>query len=463
MPAFEFITSDSTGKPTATDLRRVRSRCMRGVHKKPNSRRSVREAKQQQEQARIVRLSNSIPSPLCTDLSTITFADTIGPDSRRLIHKVLASDLMSQFLAPVEEVTEFPLDKTAAPISWLSDDAPFLYAVLFTGSLMEDLLSHERQEPRSETYKYLRKTIASLNEKLNKPGSHLEDSTLQVVMNLAMSTAVMGDWDAAWTHSAGLHRILALKGGFQYLLSNAKLHYKIDRIIMAMAIGLGKKLFCPFNQSTMWIPLYPAADPTTGFSFDIRMIPEIDDQRLIDIFRDLQHFAWELNERVQNGERCEGTYFQKATHSIQSRMMHLPDRCDDSASELLHVGMYACVTPVFNTFRRNLQFSSLAHRLKNLHRSIEMSLISEAHADLVIWVLVMSAMTVTSTEDFWIREKWAMVIGKLGLSLEGLKSRLSRVVWLGPFFEGAYRKTYNALSREDVGIFLANRSKAHES
>lgn len=139
------------------------------------------------------------------------------------------SDLMAQFMAPIENVIEFPLEKDAGPFDWICHDAPFLYAVLFTGSLMNDYLGLGRQQPGSETYKYLRKSIACLNEKLNDPEAHSQDLTMQTVMNLAMFTAVMGDWDAAWTHGNGLHQIILLKGGTEFLEARPRLHFKIDR------------------------------------------------------------------------------------------------------------------------------------------------------------------------------------------------------------------------------------------
>lgn len=86
MPTFEFVASDVTGKPKGKDVSVVRRRCMTGVNKKPNSRRSLREAKRRREEALVKEVLTAVPPPLSSDLNVLVLADKIGPGSRRILY-----------------------------------------------------------------------------------------------------------------------------------------------------------------------------------------------------------------------------------------------------------------------------------------------------------------------------------------------------------------------------------------
>lgn len=131
-------------------------------------------------------------------------------------------------MSPLEHCVHFPVVETGC-FDWLFRDAAFLHALLLTSSMMTDFANSMPQQPGRKTYFHLRKTIALLNDKIGEQDAHKKDSTLYVVVTLAMMAAVFGDWPAASAHIAGLRSIVKLRGGIRYLKSRPKLHFKLDR------------------------------------------------------------------------------------------------------------------------------------------------------------------------------------------------------------------------------------------
>jgi hypothetical protein len=131
-------------------------------------------------------------------------------------------------MAPLRDCVDFSAIETQS-FEWLFYDASFLNALLLLGSTLNDFNLYNRPQPSIKTYRYLQKTILLLNDKLGKQDAHISDSTLYVVITLAMLGAVFGDWRAVSAHIAGLRKIVDLKGGMMYLEQRPKLHFKLDR------------------------------------------------------------------------------------------------------------------------------------------------------------------------------------------------------------------------------------------
>lgn len=55
------------------------------------------------------------------------------------------------------------------------------------------------------------------------------DSTVYIVINLILMAGILGDLPAARAHILGLRQIVRLRGGFDSLRCNPKMHFKLDR------------------------------------------------------------------------------------------------------------------------------------------------------------------------------------------------------------------------------------------
>jgi hypothetical protein len=151
---------------------------------------------------------------------------------RKLICAVMTRNAVGFSMSPLELCVDFDIAR-AIEFEFLFSNSTFLNAVLFTSSAINDLSTPSRQEPSKESSFHLRRTLLALNSQLDEKEAHLMDSTLLVVITLALLAAVFGDWVAASAHIAGLHRIVDLCGGLTYLRSRSKLHYKIDRNVIS--------------------------------------------------------------------------------------------------------------------------------------------------------------------------------------------------------------------------------------
>ena len=145
-------------------------------------------------------------------------------------------------MSPLKNCVDFT-DVETKCFEWLFYDASFLNALLLTGSVINDFSLHGLPQPGTKTYRYLHRTIVLLNEKLGERDAHSSDSTLYVVITLAVLGATFNDWRAARAHLAGLRKIIQLRGGLKYLEQRPKLHFKLDRLVSTMQ--------CAFTQLTV--------------------------------------------------------------------------------------------------------------------------------------------------------------------------------------------------------------------
>lgn len=112
-------------------------------------------------------------------------------------------------------------------LRWLSEDPAYLHSVLMGTSALQDYML--RQSTSKTTYLHAEKTIALLNGHLSDRNFSLRDSTVAIVLGLALSAEVGRDISAAQAHAEGLRKIVWLRGGLDSFLQNAKLHYKLRR------------------------------------------------------------------------------------------------------------------------------------------------------------------------------------------------------------------------------------------
>jgi hypothetical protein len=244
---FEFILENGPAKPKGADRSLIRSRSMLGKNKFDGSRRSRRQKKRMAATSHQMVYRNTVPPPPPVDLALIQLASDTGPRSQellftcrcmysdynacvwtRLIDTVMTSNAVHFSVSPLERCVNFDFFRDAE-FSRLFYDSTFLSAALFTSSAINDLAISSQRQPSWETSWYLRQTLLTLHSKLERKDAHRADSTMLVVITLALLSAVFGDWAAARTHMAGLHRVVELCGGLKFLSQRSKLHYKIER------------------------------------------------------------------------------------------------------------------------------------------------------------------------------------------------------------------------------------------
>ncbi|KAK7185074.1 hypothetical protein PSPO01_08986 [Paraphaeosphaeria sporulosa] len=187
---FTFVhVSDPATNPKPEESQQIRSRCMQGKNNREDSHRSIRERKRREKQAmedmQVVQTSMRPPTPmlsadtLISDLSLVRFA---GPD--------IDAEAKGIDFCMLEH----------ASFTFLFHDPAFLDSILTASNAASDLRPTWDGKPSPKTLLHLRTTLHLLREKMSaKPSVH-EDESILVVINLALLSAIIGDWPAAASH-----------------------------------------------------------------------------------------------------------------------------------------------------------------------------------------------------------------------------------------------------------------------
>ncbi|KAJ4360935.1 uncharacterized protein N0V89_001504 [Didymosphaeria variabile] len=276
--SFEFVNvSDPASNPKPGKSHQIRSRCMQGKNKREDSRRSIREKKRLAKHARERKVVTTTGMPFYTDSAPVLPVGTLisdlalvrfaGPDidgeAKGILFKAFAYNVANQALSPLDRAVDFDCLESAS-FEWLFEDTAFLHSILSASYAVSDLLYPQWDgKPGRKTLIHLRKTLRLLQDKLSgNENVHQDESVLVVVINLALLSAVFGDWDAAAAHFKGLQKIVELRGNLQFLNSRPKLHFKLDRIDLAYSLSSGKAPFflhhavdwtCARTEDPVWV------------------------------------------------------------------------------------------------------------------------------------------------------------------------------------------------------------------
>lgn len=124
---------------------------------------------------------------------------------------------------------------------WLCESEAYLYSVLLTVSIVQDVfrvtqttavnytsgrLPSELLSARSRTY--MRHTLTHLQERLANPETANDDITVAIVLALTNIADVIGDFDVCKAHVMGLRKIVHSRGGM-HAFDNTQLVSKISR------------------------------------------------------------------------------------------------------------------------------------------------------------------------------------------------------------------------------------------
>ena len=84
---FQFVTIDSSGRLAEENHALIRKVAATGRNRNPDSRRSRRDAKRHARLEKETLAKVGIPPPPPNDLSLVSFAENIGPESQGLVHQ----------------------------------------------------------------------------------------------------------------------------------------------------------------------------------------------------------------------------------------------------------------------------------------------------------------------------------------------------------------------------------------
>lgn len=114
---------------------------------------------------------------------------------------------------------------------WLQSDAVFLQSILTWAAMVNSNNGLRKDQSDNRLGHHLHRTITILNGRLSERDMHLQDSTLYVVLTLALVACSMGDRAALRAHLLGLHRIVQLRGDIPFLLKHPMLYLRINQSV----------------------------------------------------------------------------------------------------------------------------------------------------------------------------------------------------------------------------------------
>ena len=136
--------------------------------------------------------------------------------------------IIKQSMYPVEVCVDFELAESQW-LRYLALDRAYVYSCLFTSRGIFDYLRDAKFGPVALAYRDRSLQLLRLN--LTQGRAAVTDSTLAVVMSLALFSEQRGDLEEAETHMQGLYRLVNLRGGIETLRENYQLQIKICRLV----------------------------------------------------------------------------------------------------------------------------------------------------------------------------------------------------------------------------------------
>ncbi|KAI8716461.1 hypothetical protein NCS52_00940000 [Fusarium sp. LHS14.1] len=464
---FEFVLSDSKGNPKASDRKLIRRHVMRGKntreHQPPRLPDSwIHTTAASESQLTFPADPLSHPGGLvkrCGDgsiwdtcpwfpfsinvLDTVKFADEVDRPARQMIASFFGT--IRELMYPLDLCCEFNASETNW-FGWMTNDAAYLHALLFTVSSFHDLAAGRTAQPRTNYHVF--KAIRLLNERLADRKMALADSTVAVVMSMAMLCEIAGDAQAARAHTDGLKQIVELRGGISSFSHAQQLQVKICRVDLSVAISQGSRPYF-FQDGVSWDSFFESCSvlkrlrpvPSAAMLHTRRLIKPVD-RRLYYIFQDVQDFSQLVNFLFQSHQRIQPGVFQDLLTSLQYRILLLDFGIDNRFAELLRLSMLAYLTVVFFRLPQvKLQYPFLGSQLRTSCQTFEPA--NEQERKVFAWAMFVGFMSALDLEDEDLTMMLAeMMVPCLGSSWVEAKASLKEVLWIDGIYDGPGQEVY---------------------
>ncbi|KAH7151003.1 hypothetical protein DER46DRAFT_650211 [Fusarium sp. MPI-SDFR-AT-0072] len=261
---FTFLTVDGHGRPLEPGSRAsIRSRCMKGVNVRQDSRRSRRKARKASDNVSVAKgtkkssgspeLTSSYPLTSCGPLvkSLQLRTDELGFDSSRLPSSILRSVVKYNALLVAAYPLEIYLENAEAQghrmtdnLTLLNENKTLLESIFLAINAVDDLCSGDKLSLRSQ--RLLCIILSSLNNNLHSASTQRSYSTILIILILLFTAESFQDFGAVATHLDGLRRLLELRET-KPVSMDSKLLFKIQQIDLRMSMATGLPLHFPFD------------------------------------------------------------------------------------------------------------------------------------------------------------------------------------------------------------------------
>ncbi|RKK31976.1 hypothetical protein BFJ66_g15124 [Fusarium oxysporum f. sp. cepae] len=437
---FVFVTVDAHGQPAAGDRKLIRSHVMRGKNTRtrtPPDRLKARVPATAVESQRLQHAAGGNDS--CEE-----------SHGGRTRHELLNSDMdalarirhsgMVPRAANVFTFIKFPedIDSSSRSLLCTCTSLPF---------------KHE--------------TIHELNKQLANPTTALTDSTITVVMGMALIAECFGDVESAHMHMMGLKQIVGLRGGIESFANKPQLQAKLHRTGLVYSICTGANPV--FHQDTTSFvsafdssPELTRLNPSGASSFSrSRCVVQALGRRLYGIFKDVQGLSQLINDSHNSGEKIQEMSLEELMTSIQSRLLLLEFNDNNVFPELLRLSLLAFLTTVFWSFPGvKFEYPYLANQLRQACLAFTPTTAGESY--LFAWALMVGATSVLHDPDqTWLPQRLQPLIrDNLGRTWFEVQNNLRRVIWIDSIHDGPGIEVFNQCLGETGDRSITARSNS---
>ncbi|KAK6499601.1 hypothetical protein TWF481_009966 [Arthrobotrys musiformis] len=389
----------------------------------------------------------SLPPRVGGDFTGLEFAAPTNPSIICEIIKFAKSS--KKILFPLEPVIEFNHNDR----QWwdaLTVDPAYLNTTAFMAYAYVDLVKGRRYGPMlPEAAFHFVQSVHMLRERLITPDKGLlfSDSTLFLVLSLALYSHMSGDGATARNHMKGLSRIVGLRGGIRTFRHNEKLLMEILRCDLGIALHNGTiPIF--FLDQPFLEPLFPYPDHTPYIAIPKGIHPSTEKflENIAPVLAEawifLKGFCYLMNSASESNRRLPQSTLMNTMASIMYRLLSMSFK-QESIDEAIRLGLLSFSSYIFLRW----QSVNLAYvHLPTVYKSslVNLNISQEFPPEMMLWLLMVGAISVFGEEDnVWLKP-WLKVNFELcGVSgWEDLKRVLKGLMWMGFIFDEAGEKIY---------------------
>lgn len=480
-----FIVNTSIGKANTASRKVIRSHVMRAKNKRMPKASPPRPGtwinSEIDHEAR--RTQAQIPKPRFefagTGLSTTRFADDMQPYMMDLVYKCGFSFLdvrstiddpqvftiLKQSLHPIEIcLNVYP--RSTIWFDYLYYDVMYLHSILWTTQAYFDWISP--QATSKAALLHMSKTLDLLKYRLNDPRLAIADTTIFVVVLLVMTSALLGDHEAATKHITGLYRMVMLRGGLGALREDIQIQIKVCRYAIShsslmiqmltllfredlrVAVLTGAQPFF-FSENLDWKPFLPKGTEYSAIPTSLVAILH-QDKRIEHVWSDLASFSRSANLAFQTDHKISPQLFHEILISAMYRLLLAPKRNHEpsgndwlEAIRLSMVGFSATILLQGHAIK--MRFANLSEQLREAIETLDLG--DQPLYEVRVWMLFVAGLSAVTDED----DGWLVPLLARQLSGEstwdGIRRLLKRFLWIDAIHDKDGRALFDRTLRPE--------------
>ncbi|KIX02149.1 uncharacterized protein Z518_08088 [Rhinocladiella mackenziei CBS 650.93] len=353
---------------------------------------------------------SAIPGRVGSDLSFAEFAAEM--DSAAFGDVMRFFDMAARASFPLVMVTGFS-NKDMAWLNPLKFDAAYLHVTVFAAEVfMDKVLGRQYPTTNQDATVHFLKGIQILRQRLllGDENTKLSDSTIAVVLTLAMSALFMGEYETFRHHMVGLRKMVHLRGGIAAFRGN-KLLTEMFRCDIGMAIQNGSEPF--FFNNPLSEPVVPYPDQellsirksvgVTGSQHNSEGLLRKMDENLAVAWRVMQRFCSIVNLAVETQRMLSPRLLYDTMASVMYRLLYM-NFDPGSVDEAVRLGLLGLTYHIFLQWQYlRLPYVYFPSVYKNC--LLDPKLMDGASSQIMLWFLMVGAVSAFTPSDHpWLKD-----------------------------------------------------------